>query len=190
MADLKDHRRPADRGLRHGDDAAADHGGRAGLFRGGRLRGAARHRDAAARAGLAGRRPQDRLHQPHDLAALWRVPADVGARLDPHRAFRARTAMPRCRCMRLVQPRIEPEVVFKLKGAGAADGRSGGGAGVRRMDRAGIRDRAEPFSGLEVRRGRLHRGVRAAWRAGGRRPGRGDRRQPGRTGRGVAGVRG
>ena len=42
--------------------------------------------------------PQDRLHQPHDLAALRRVSADVGARLDAHRAFRARTARRRCRC--------------------------------------------------------------------------------------------
>ena len=33
----------------------------------------------------------------------------------PHRAFRGETARRRCRCMRFVQPRIEPEVVFKLK---------------------------------------------------------------------------
>ena len=39
-------------------------------------------------AGLAARRPQDRLHQPHDLAALRRLPADVGARLGAHGASR------------------------------------------------------------------------------------------------------
>ena len=34
-------------------------------------------------------RAQDRIHQPHDLGALRRLPADVGARLDAHRAVRA-----------------------------------------------------------------------------------------------------
>ena len=71
-----------------------------------------------------------------------------------------------------VQPRIEPEVVFKLKAPVPLTERSGGGAGERRMDGAGIRDRAEPFPGLEVFRSRLRSGVRAAWRAGGRRAGR------------------
>ena len=97
------------------DHAAADHGGRAGFFRRGRLRGAARDRDAPARAGLAAGGPQDRLHQPHDLAALRRVSADVGACLDATRCISRRTARRRCRCRGFVQPRIEPEVVFKIK---------------------------------------------------------------------------
>ena len=70
-------------------------------------------RGAAPRAG--GRRAQDRLHQPHDLAAVRRVSADVGACVGAHRAVRAEQ-QGALACASFVQPRIEPEVVFKLKG--------------------------------------------------------------------------
>ena len=56
-----------------------------------RISTSARVRDARAtlharprRAGLARGRPQDRLHQPHDLAALRRRPADVVDGVGPH----------------------------------------------------------------------------------------------------------
>ena len=67
---------------------------------------------AARRAG--GLRPQDRLHQPHDLAALRRVPADVGAHVGAHGASRA-DGRATLSLAGFVQPRIEPEVVFGLR---------------------------------------------------------------------------
>ena len=62
-----------------------------------RVRRAARDRAAARRARLAAGRPQDRLHQPHDLAALRRVPADVGARVARDGRCTRPTAAPRFR---------------------------------------------------------------------------------------------
>ena len=82
---------------------------------------------------------------------------------------------------RLMQPRIEPEVVFKLKAPVPLTDDPEAVLACGRMDGAGIRDRAEPFPGLEIHRRRLHRGVRPAWRAGGRNAGRGDRCQPRRS---------
>ncbi len=109
------HSRPADRGLRHCNHAAADHSERAGFFRGGWLHGAARHRDAPARAGWqpVGRKigftnrtiwPRYGVYQP-----MW---AHVWTRT-VHFARDGKASLP---LQSFVQPRIEPEVVFKLKG--------------------------------------------------------------------------
>ena len=92
--------------------------------------------ERAARARAGAGRPQDRLHQPHDLAALWRVPADVGARLDAYRASHA-DGVASLSLRAFVQPRIEPEVVFGLN-APVPRQRCARGARLRRVDRAGF----------------------------------------------------
>ena len=57
---------------------------------------------------------EDRLHEPHPLAALRRVAADVGSGLGPHPPpGQRRHAV--LDLTSLVQPRIETEVVFCLR---------------------------------------------------------------------------
>ena len=73
----------------------------------------AKSKPAASRRLEAGR-SQDRVHEPDDLAALRRLPADVGACLGAHGASRDRDRAALALAP-FVQPRIEPEVVFKLK---------------------------------------------------------------------------
>ena len=63
-----------------------------------------------------------------------------------------------------VQPRIEPEVVFRLKTALAPTSDPLAVTARGRMDRPGLRDRPVPFPGLEIRGGGLHRRLRPARR--------------------------
>ena len=67
---------------------------------------------------------------------------------------------------RMVEPRIEPEVVFGLRGPGAHHRRRARRAARGGVDRAGIRDRAIALPRMEVQGGGLHGGVRPARRAG------------------------
>ncbi len=76
----------------------------------------------------------------------------------------------------------------QAEGAGAGRRRCARRARLRRVDRAGLRNRAKPFPGLEIRRRRLHGGLRPARRARRRRAARGDRSQPRRARRRASGF--
>ena len=67
-----------------------------------------------------------------------------------------------------VQPRIEPEVVFRLKTALPPTSDPLGILRCIEWIAPGIRDRPMPFPGLEIRGGGLHRRLRPARRARGR----------------------
>ena len=82
-----------------------------------------------------------------------------------HTVHHARDGQATLSLQRLVQPRIEPEVVFGLRGP-VPDTDDAERSWPSRLDRRGFRDRAEPFSGLEVQGAGLHRGFRASRRAG------------------------
>ena len=72
----------------------------------------------------------------------------------------------RCRSAGMCSPKIEPEIVFKLKqplAAGELD--AGGRARRRRVARARLRDHRLRVSGLEISAGRFRRRVRPARRA-------------------------
>ena len=62
------------------------------------------------------------------------------------------TIAPRSRSDGIVQPKIEPEIVFKLRRSPPADARPRRAAGVGRMARAGLRARAVPLPRLGLRR--------------------------------------
>ncbi len=110
------------------------------------------------------------------MAALWRVRPDLGAHVDAHRARRRRwTGDAGAAAPRATAHRTRSRV--RVARPGARHGRRRGNPSPGRVDRRGIRDRAEPFPGLEVQGAGLHRGVRASWRAGCRPTNPRDRRQ-------------
>ena len=108
-ADYRRDRRPADRRVRRRDTLAPITASDPAFDVAAALRRAARDRGAPRRRRLAARRPQDRLHEPHDLAALRRLSADVGARLGAHRPSApppiARRSRSRRSCSRGSSPR-------------------------------------------------------------------------------------
>ena len=106
---------------------------------------------AAPRPRVPCGRPEDWIHQPGDLERVQRRYADLGSRLQPNG--------PRCRAGLLhlsvekewSAPRIEPEVVVKLRGVGAGRRPRGGRTRlVRRVGRDRVRGRGYTLPELAV----------------------------------------
>ena len=109
---------------------------------------------------------QDRIHQPHDMAALRRVRPDLGAHVDAHRAPCASMDRRRWRSQASCNRASNPKSCSGCAARCPITDDARGNPAPRRVDRRGFRDRAKPFPGLEVQGAGLHRGVRAARRAG------------------------
>ena len=131
-ADIEDDRRPADRRLRRRDDARADQRGHARLRRRAGVRGAGA-RSSAAASRRAGSRSDARSASPtarsgRATACTSRCGRTSGTHTVHHAPDGPRSARRSRGC---VQPRIEPEVVFELDGAGAGHGRRAGACSTR-----------------------------------------------------------
>ena len=166
----RDDRRSPAPGLGRSHDRAAAIGDDPGFRRRPCLRRAVHDHRAAAGPRMDADGLEDRLHEPHALAALRRVAADVGSGLGPHpppgqrrtrgaRRHVARAAPHRDRG-RLLPPRRPTR-----------DRRRPHRARAHRMGRGGVRDRAVPLRELAVRGTGLHGCIRSPWRACRGRPG-------------------
>ena len=117
----------------------------------GRLR-----RRSRAGAPATGERPHDgrtqgRLRQQGAVAGAEARDARLGAHVRRHGAVRRRRTSRRCRSAQMCSPKIEPEIVFKLKTAARSRCRSiRPRCSTRRMAGARVRDHRLRVSRLEV----------------------------------------